>query len=283
MGEQKVRRNDTMPGMKLEVKHKNLRKILKDMGSVVVAFSGGADSALVLKVAHDVLERKAVAATGVSPAVAVAEVEESRRVARLIGITHHVITSDPMENPVYRENGPGRCYACKETLYLRISELAKRLEFRFLANGTNQDDLRDFRPGLEAAKNFGVRSPLLEAGFNKKEIRELSRKLDLPTWDKPADACLSSRIPFGTPISEETLGKVEKAERFLKEEGFRLVRVRNHSEMARIEIPTEDFNRFLEPGRRNRIVQNLKKLGFRQITLDVQGYRQGSMNPEEKS
>ncbi|HEY5648058.1 MAG TPA: ATP-dependent sacrificial sulfur transferase LarE [Nitrospiria bacterium] len=269
--------------MKLEVKHKNLRKILKDMGSVVVAFSGGADSALVLKVAHDVLERKAVAATGVSPAVAVAEVEESRRVARLIGITHHVITSDPMENPVYRENGPGRCYACKETLYLRISELAKRLEFRFLANGTNQDDLRDFRPGLEAAKNFGVRSPLLEAGFNKKEIRELSRKLDLPTWDKPADACLSSRIPFGTPISEETLGKVEKAERFLKEEGFRLVRVRNHSEMARIEIPTEDFNRFLEPGRRNRIVQNLKKLGFRQITLDVQGYRQGSMNPEEKS
>lgn len=251
------------------------------MESVVVAFSGGCDSTLVLKVAHDVLGKGAVAATAVSPAVAASEVGESRRIAAQIGADHHLLRAETMENPGFHENSPMRCYTCKSDLYKHLADLAQKLGIPNLANGTNRDDLGDFRPGLKAAREFGVRSPLLEADLKKTDVRNISRELGLPTWDKPADACLSSRVPFGTPITEARLGRVETAEEILKREGFRQVRVRFHSDVARIEIPPEEFTRILNSEIRTRIVEEIKKTGFRHVAIDLSGYRQGSLNPEE--
>ncbi|HUK57479.1 MAG TPA: ATP-dependent sacrificial sulfur transferase LarE [Nitrospiria bacterium] len=263
--------------------HQNLERlqdIFQKMDSVLVAFSGGIDSTLVLKIAHDVLGARAAAATSVSPTVPASELESSRQITRQIGVSHHLISSKAMEHPEFHQNGLRRCYACKHDLYSNGTRLAKELGLRWLANGTNLDDLKDFRPGLEAAEAFGVRSPLVEAGLDKIQIRHLSRAIGLPNWDKPAEACLSSRVPFGTVITVERLGRIERAEEALKREGFRQVRVRDHGEVARIELSAADLDRLLDATLRERVVAAVKETGFRFVTLDLQGYRQGGLNPE---
>lgn len=269
----------SMPGLSRNERLERLAVIFRDMDSVLVAFSGGVDSTLVLKVAHDVLGDRAQAATSVSPAVAASEIEEGRRVARRIGAAHHLLSSRVMDRPEFTRNSADRCYTCKEDLYAGASKLAHHLGLRWLANGTNLDDLKDIRPGLAAAARFGVRSPLIEAQMGKAEVREIGRMLGLENWDKPADACLSSRVPHGARITVEELSKIERAEAILKSEGFRQVRVRHHGEIARIEIPPDDFERITDPDRRERIVAGLRGIGFRFLTLDLQGYRQGSLNP----
>lgn len=264
----------------IEQNLQRLHGIVRAMDSVLVAFSGGIDSTLVLKIAHDVLGDRAVAATSVAPTVAASEWEDSRRIARQIGAAHHFVTAQIMNRPEFYRNSPKRCYTCKQDLYSNASRLAKELGLRYLANGTNLDDLNDFRPGLRAAQEFGVRSPLVEAGLGKIEIRRLSRALGLANWDKPADACLSSRVPWGTLITMERLSQIEQAEAILKKEGFRQVRVRYHGEVARLELPPEDFARFMDSRLRERLVAAIKTVGFRYVTMDLEGYRQGSLNPE---
>jgi uncharacterized protein len=269
--------------MQTQAALQRLQGIFHEMDSVLVAFSGGIDSTLVLKIAHDALGSRAAAVTAVSPTIASSELEDCRRIAREIGAPHHVVDSRAMDRPDFYQNGPRRCYTCKEELYSLGSRLAGELGLRWLANGTQLDDLKDFRPGLEAARAFKVRSPFIEAGIGKAEIRRISRALALAEWDKPADACLSSRVPFGTWITVERLGRIEQAEQILKREGFRQIRVRDHGEVARIELPPGDFNRLMDRTLREKVVTDIQKTGFRYVTMDLQGYRQGNLNPEEPS
>ncbi len=262
-----------------EKKYADLKAILKDMGTVALGYSGGVDSTLLLKVAADVLGSNALAMIGRSETYPTREFEEAVALAEQMGARYLVVTTEETDDLKFRENPPDRCYFCKTELFGKLQEIATREGIRWIADGTITDDVGDFRPGMRAKQEKNVRSPLLEAGFSKADVREVSKELDLPTWDKPSFACLSSRFPYGTGITRENLSRVDLAETFLRDAGFRRFRVRFHdATTARLELAPEDMPRMLEPAFRQQLVQHFKELGFVYITLDLQGYRTGSMN-----
>jgi len=273
----------TIDAKELDRKHERLREILSEMGTVLVAFSGGADSALLLRVAADVLDEHAAAAIAVSETIPPEEVEDARKLAREIGVALHTVHTEEMLNASFRANASDRCYYCKDELFTKLSPVAESLGLRWLAYGANLDDIGDHRPGQRAAAEWRVRAPLQEAGLGKPEIRALSRRLGLRTWNKPAMACLSSRIPHGTPIDLAAIRRVEEAERCLRCEGFSQLRVRSHGDIARLELPLEDLPRLLDPELRTRVTTRLHELGYRYVTLDLEGFRSGSMNPAPAS
>jgi len=256
----------------------SLRQILRDLGSVLVCYSGGIDSAFVLAVAHAELGENAVGMTAVSPSLSEGEKADAARIAQKLGAAHRFVDSHELERPGYVQNGPDRCFHCKSELY-DIAE-AKRREWQLavVVNGTNRDDLGDYRPGLEAAKNAGARSPLVEAGMTKSDVRAAALAIGMDVWDKPAAACLSSRIPYGTSVTTERLAQIGGLEADLKALGFRQLRVRWHDQIARIEVALSELEIMLAPGVREAAVAAGKKRGFQYITLDLGGYRTGSHN-----
>lgn len=263
--------------LELALKHHRLREILGGLGSVAVAFSGGVDSTLLARVARQVLGDKAVAITVVSPLSPGWELEESREIAKEIGIKQVTLEWDNLEEP-FLTNPPDRCYLCKKEIFGNICHKARQMGFNHVADGTNADDMKDYRPGIRALKELGVLSPLKEAGLGKEEIRELSREMGLATWDKPPLACLATRFPYGERITPERLKRVEEGERFLMDMGFRQFRVRSHGDIARIEVGSSERARFFDLQLMDEIDAKLKAIGFKYVTLDLKGYRTGSMN-----
>ena len=260
----------------LQAKYERLQAILQEMGAVVVGLSGGVDSTLLTKVAHDTLGDRCLAVIGKSEAFPEGEIEEALRLAQQMGVRVRVVPTHELQNPLFQVNRPDRCYHCKTELFGVLRRVADEEGIAWIADGTHADDTRDYRPGMRAAKEQGVRAPLLEAGFTKADIRALARHLGLPIWDKPSFACLSSRFPYGTLITRELLQKVDRAERYLRELGFRQVRVRHHDTILRIEVEPHDFERVLQHA--SAIVAHMKSLGYLYVTLDLEGYRSGKMN-----
>lgn len=268
-----------------EKKHK-LEQYLQELGSVAIAFSSGVDSTFLLKVAKDVLHDKVIAVTAKSCSFPNRELNEATAFCEKEGIRQIIIESEELAIEGFRRNPKNRCYLCKHELFTKILEVASENGMAYVAEGSNLDDNGDYRPGLQAVSEMGVKSPLRYAGLTKEEIRELSKEMGLPTWDKPSFACLASRFVYGETISEEKLKMVDQAEQLLLDLGFRQMRVRIHGNIARIEVLPEDFPKLIEPKVRQQIYTSLKKLGFDYVTMDLQGYRTGSMNetlsPEEK-
>lgn len=253
-----------------------LHNILRSLERVAIAYSGGTDSSLLLKVAFDVLGEGAIGITAVSASLASDELAEAEAIARQIGARHILVDSHEANDPRYLENTPQRCYFCKAEVYDELVRHAQQLGYPIVLDGTNADDIHDHRPGRQAARERGIRSPLMEADLTKDEIRQLARQLELPNWDKPAAACLSSRIPYGTMIDLEKLAQVEQAEQSLHRLGFRQLRVRHHDRVARIEVELQDFPLVL--ARREEIVQAIQAAGYQYVTLDLGGFRSGSLN-----
>jgi pyridinium-3,5-biscarboxylic acid mononucleotide sulfurtransferase len=261
-----------------EVKLGALRALLRDMGSALVCYSGGIDSALVLAVAHEQLADHAVGLTAVSPSLAASERQGAESLARQIGARHEFVDSHELDRPGYAANGPDRCFHCKSELYDLARRRVGELGFANILNGTNNDDLGDYRPGLEAARHAGVRSPLVELGFDKASVRAVAQLLGLPIWNKPASACLSSRIPYGTAVTSERLAQIGAFEHDLQSLGFGQARVRWHGKIARLELALAELPRALDPSIRSQLVTAGKRHGFNYVTLDLEGYRVGSHN-----
>lgn len=259
-------------------KYRKLIDNLKGLGSALVAFSGGVDSTFLLWATGEALGNSALAVHAVSPIHPQSERRFAEQIAQQIGVQYREIATKELEDPEFRENPPERCYFCKRGLMNALRQMASELKFNEVIEGSNADDGLDFRPGMRALKELGIRSPLAEVGLTKAEIRELSRDFGLPTWDSPSAACLASRIPYGTEIDKTRLKRIEEAERAVRQLGFRILRVRDHGVVARIEVSTEDLNLFSQPDLRAKVVQAVKKTGFNFVCIDLEGYRTGALN-----
>lgn len=265
-------------GLSPEEKEKQLSRLLLGYVSVVAAFSGGADSSYLLYVAQMVLRDKVLAVTSQSPLYPQHHLKRAKDFVHRYGIAHTVIATNELASPQFRSNSPSRCYYCKVELFTRLKEIAAEMDYNVVIEGSNLDDTSDFRPGLKASRELKVLSPLIDAGITKDEVRYLSRKAGLPTWNLPSSACLASRFPYHTTITREKLKTVEQGEDFLMELGFQQVRIRHHGDLARIEVLSSEIHRFFDSNVLEKAVKKIKNLGYKYITLDLQGYRTGSMN-----
>jgi uncharacterized protein len=262
----------------IDCRLERLRSLLTEMGGVVIGYSGGVDSTMLAAVAAEVLGDRALCVLASSETYPQTEIEEALETAGKLGLSVIRIDTDELKNEAFAANTPDRCFFCKTELFGKLISIGRDHGIRWVADGANVDDLDDFRPGSRAAAELGVRSPLREAGFTKNDIREISHRMGLPTWNKPSFACLSSRIPYGTRIEPDILRRLDKAERLMKELGFRQVRVRHHGEIARIEVEPGEITRLASPEIRRQVTEKFKELGYLYTTLDLGGYRMGSMN-----
>jgi uncharacterized protein len=280
MSDQKVETEPQAPKLSesLQDKYDQLQGIIREAGSAAVAFSGGVDSTFLLKVCVDVLGDKVLGVTARSETYPARELNEARKLAQQMGVRHIIITSEELDVPGFADNPPNRCFLCKHELFSKIKDIANDQGLQWVFDGSNADDKDDFRPGRMAARKLDVRSPMEEAGLTKADIRSLSRMLELPTWNKPAFACLSSRFPYHTQITRPALQQVEKAETVLWNLGMRQFRVRHHDTIARIELGEKEMQKFWEDKLSAKIVSQFKSIGYQYVTLDLQGYRTGSMN-----
>ena len=266
------------PPMNTIAKEERLRELFRELESVIVAYSGGVDSSYVAYVANEELGSRAVCITGQSASLPAYQRAEIDRVVEKFGFQHEMIDTEELENPAYRANDANRCFFCKDELYSKLESVARTRGIKNIVDGSTMDDLGDFRPGRQAAAQHAVRSPLIEVGLSKVEVRELSQKATLPTWDKPASPCLSSRIAYGTTVTIERLSKVDRGEEILREFGFREFRVRHHDQLVRLEIAQSEMHRVLRKDLLDDLAKRFRELGFKYVTLDLEGFRSGSMN-----